>query len=117
MMKVKKTVQYHLEYHKANSQQNTLRCVEFVLREFNNQFGGRTIDSISIEDALSFLTKLTLNRKQTTKRNRYSVLSVISGLKTSQKHRIKTSTRNAAQTSAYQEIPTTDFLRPIPAIF
>jgi hypothetical protein len=43
--------------------------------------------------------------------------SVIIGIKTSQKHRIKTSTHNAAQTFAYQEIPTTDFLHPIPAIF
>jgi len=44
-------------------------------------------------------------------------LNVISDQKTSQKHRIKTSTHNAAQTSAYQEIPTTDFLHPVPAIF
>jgi hypothetical protein len=34
-----------------------------------------------------------------------------------QKQRIKPRTNNAAQTSAYQEIPTTDFLRPSPAIF
>ena len=74
-MKVKKAIRHHLEYHNANSQKNTCRCVEFVLRKFDNQFGERTLDSISEEDVLSFLTKLTHNRKQTTKRNRYSVLS------------------------------------------
>lgn len=75
MMKVNNAAHYHLEYHKANSRPNTLRCVEFVLRKFNNQFGERTLDSVSMEDILSFLTKLTFSRKQTTKRNRYSVLS------------------------------------------
>ena len=33
------------------------------------------LDLVSEEDCLTFLTKLTHNRKQTTKRNRYSVLS------------------------------------------
>jgi len=67
-MKVKKVIRHHLEYHNANSRKNTCRCVEFVLRKFHNQFGERTLDSISEEDILSFLTKLTHNRKQTTKR-------------------------------------------------
>jgi hypothetical protein len=30
-MKVCQAINYHLEYHKASSQKNTLRCVEFVL--------------------------------------------------------------------------------------
>jgi integrase/recombinase XerD len=75
MMKVKKAVRRHLEYHNANSQKNTCRCVEFVLRKFDNQFGEMPLDLVSEEDCLTFLTKLTHNRKQTTKRNRYSVLS------------------------------------------
>ncbi len=37
--------------------------------------------------------------------------------KNQQKQRIKTRTNSAAQTSAYQEIPTTNFLRPSPTIF
>jgi integrase/recombinase XerD len=75
MMKVKKAVRHHLEYHNANSQKNTNRCVEFVLRKFDNHFGEMPLDLVSEEDCLTFLTKLTHNRKQTTKRNRYSVLS------------------------------------------
>lgn len=74
-MKVCQAVHYHMEYHNANSQQNTIRCVEFVLRKFNHHFIEKTLGSVSVEDVLSFLTTLTLNRKQTTKRNRYSVLS------------------------------------------
>ena len=62
------------KYHKANSQQNTQRCVEFVLGKFYDQFQEKVLASVSQEDVLSFLTKLTFNRRQTTKRNRYSVL-------------------------------------------
>lgn len=71
-MKVNKATHYQLEGHKANSQANTLRCVEFVMRKFNNQFGARTLDSVSMKDVLTFLTKLTSNRKQATQRNRLS---------------------------------------------
>jgi integrase/recombinase XerD len=74
MMKVSQAVHYHLEYHKANSQENTQRCVEYVLRKFNVQFQERSIASVSEEDVLTFLMKLTFKRRQTTKRNRYAVL-------------------------------------------
>lgn len=74
-MKVDQAVYYHLEYHKTNSQKNTQRCVEYVLGKFNEQFNARDLDYVSEDDILAFLTNLTLNRKQTTKRNRYSILS------------------------------------------
>ncbi|MFT5701152.1 MAG: integrase/recombinase XerD [Desulforhopalus sp.] len=74
MMKVNQAVYYHLVYHKANSQTNTQRCVEYVLGKFYDQFQERVLASVSHEDVLSFLTKLTFSRRQTTKRNRYSVL-------------------------------------------
>jgi integrase/recombinase XerD len=74
MMKVNQAVYYNLEYHRANSQPNTQRCVEYVLGKFYDHFQERVLASVSQEDVLSFLTKLTFNRKQTTKRNRYSVL-------------------------------------------
>ena len=74
MMKVNQAVHYNLEYHRANSQPNTQRCVEYVLGKFFDQFQERVLASLSKEDVLSFLTKLTFNRRQTTKRNRYSVL-------------------------------------------
>lgn len=75
MMTVNRAVNYHLQYHKTNSQHNTLRCVEFVLGKFDAQFRGRMLYSVSEEEVLSFLNELTYKRKQTTKRNPYSVLS------------------------------------------
>jgi integrase/recombinase XerD len=74
MMEVSQAVEYHLEYHKANSQPNTQKCVKYVLGKFHDQFHERTLASISEENVLSFLTKLTFSRRQATKRNRYSVL-------------------------------------------
>lgn len=74
-MKVNKAVSYHLQYHKANSQQNTQRCVEYVLGKFEDQFLERDLASVSEEEVLKFLNTLTLNRRQATKRNRYSVLN------------------------------------------
>lgn len=88
MMKVSQAVHYHLEYHKANSQQNTLRCVEFVLGKFCEQFKERVLASVSQEDVLFFLTKSTFNRRQTTKRNRYSLLHSFYNLRLTLRYRI-----------------------------
>ena len=35
-MEVKKAIRHHLEYHNVNSQKNTCRCVEFVLRKYSD---------------------------------------------------------------------------------
>lgn len=64
-MKINQAVYYHLEYHKANSQPNTQRCVEYVLGQFYDQFQERVLASVAQEDVLSFLTKLTSSRRQT----------------------------------------------------
>jgi hypothetical protein len=47
---------------------------EFVFTQFQDEFGDRLADSITSDEILSFLTKLTDGTKQTTKRNRYSSL-------------------------------------------
>ena len=47
----------------------------FVLSRFAAKFANRELDSITQEEILNFLIILTLNNKQSTKRNRYSVLS------------------------------------------
>jgi integrase len=47
---------------------------EFIFTQFQDEFGDRKIDSITPDEILSFLTKLTDGTKQTTKRNRYSSL-------------------------------------------
>jgi integrase len=45
-----------------------------LFTRFNNEFGNRNLDSITPDEILSFLTRLTEGTKQTTKRNRYSSL-------------------------------------------
>ena len=51
-----------------------MKNYEFVFTQFHDEFGDRLVDSITSDEILSFLTKLTDGTKQTTKRNRYSSL-------------------------------------------
>jgi integrase/recombinase XerD len=73
-MKVSQAIHSYQEYHRLNSKKNTLKNYEFLFTRFNDQFGNRDIESITPDDILSFLTRLTEGTKQTTKRNRYSSL-------------------------------------------
>jgi len=74
-MKISKAVQYALEYHRANSRENTVRFCEFVLSRFEREFEGRDLDAITSDDVLAFLTRYTEGSKQSTKRSRYATLS------------------------------------------
>ncbi len=42
-MKVLQAVDFHLQYHQANSKKNTLKTCEFVLSRFKAQFGKRDL--------------------------------------------------------------------------
>jgi len=53
---------------------NTLKNYEFLFTRFTDEFGDRELDTITPDEVLSFLTRLTEGNKQTTKRNRYSSL-------------------------------------------
>src|SRR5665811_2440246 len=79
-MKVSQAVDFHLQYHRANSKKNTIKTCEFVLSHFINQFGKRDLASISHEEILTFLLSLTKNNKQRPKETvtRFSQLSTIS---------------------------------------
>ena len=74
-MKVSQAVDFHLQYHRANSKKNTIKTCEFVLSRFIARFGDRDLASIPQEEVLEFLLSLTKDNKQATKRNRYSVLA------------------------------------------
>jgi integrase/recombinase XerD len=74
-MLASQAVYYNLEYHRSNSRQNSIKGFEFVLGKFNEQFKDRMISTISVDDVMSFLIKLTFDRKQTTKSHRFAVLS------------------------------------------
>lgn len=74
-MNVSQAVDFHLQYHQANSKKNTIKTCEFVLRRFTSHFGKRDLAPVSHEKVLQFLLSLTENNKQATKQYRYSVLS------------------------------------------
>ena len=54
---------------------NTLTCYQYILSKFQAEFGQRDISSITQDDILSFLTRITEGNKQNTKRNRFTTLS------------------------------------------
>ena len=74
-MKTEQGMDYCLEYHRVNSKESTVRSFKFVLSKFNHQFGDRDMNTITSDEILSFLTRLTEGNKQSTKRSRYSALS------------------------------------------
>ncbi|MHC5172943.1 MAG: tyrosine-type recombinase/integrase, partial [Planctomycetota bacterium] len=74
-MKVSKAVQFYLQYKKANAKNNSLKNYRYILRKFENSFGEREVDTITTEEIISFLTTLTRNNKQNTKRSRFSTLN------------------------------------------
>ncbi len=53
---------------------NTVNTYEFVLLKFSSTFSGKELEDISQDQVLDFLIKVTCGNKQTTKRNRYSVM-------------------------------------------
>jgi integrase len=53
---------------------NTVRNYSYVLGYFQIEFGERDVESITPDEILGFLTELTTEAKQTTKRLRYSNL-------------------------------------------
>ena len=73
-MKVTKVVQFYLQYKKANAKSNSLKNYRYILQKFENSFGEREIGTITTEEIISFLTTLTLNNKQNTKRSRFQPL-------------------------------------------
>ena len=73
-MRVSQAVHSSIEYQKANSKANTVRNYEFVLTRFQNEFGDRNLESITPDEILLFLGNITEGTKQSTKKNRYSIL-------------------------------------------
>ncbi len=51
-----------------------MKNYEYLFSHFSEEFSDRELESITPDEILSFLTKITDGNKQTTKRNRYSSL-------------------------------------------
>jgi integrase/recombinase XerD len=76
-MQVHEAVKIWLEYHKTNSREKTLRTYRTILLRFRDEFGERNLESLTSEEILSFLGRVTDGAKPQTKRIRYSQLSAL----------------------------------------
>ncbi len=79
-MKISRTIDFCLQYHKINSRPNTLANYEFILDKFGKKYLDRDIHSITTEEIIAFLAEMSEGRKQNTKRFRYSTLSAFFNL-------------------------------------
>jgi site-specific recombinase XerD len=79
-MRVSEAIEYYLQYHRMNSQKNTMRSYEFILGKLCCYLGNRELESLTSKQILSFLTQFTQGAKQTTERIRYYLLSAFFNL-------------------------------------
>jgi len=56
---------------------NTLRNYEFILSNFQNHFGDIELSTITSEDILAFMSKVSDGTKQNTKKLRLTLLAAI----------------------------------------
>jgi integrase/recombinase XerD len=73
-MKVSQSAKCFIDYHRMNSKKNTVRNYEYLFTGFAAQFGDREGESLTSEEILSFLSRLTERARQSTKRLRFSLL-------------------------------------------
>jgi len=66
-MKVTNAVDCFINYHKINSKKNTTHLFQGRYKAILVEFGGRELESITSDEILSFLNRLTKGNKQTTK--------------------------------------------------
>jgi integrase/recombinase XerD len=59
----------------ASFKKNTIKTYQSILSKLTTQFGERDLNSLTLEEILSFLTQINQDTKQTTKRTRYSQLT------------------------------------------
>ena len=62
-MRVSKSIHSYQEYHRLNSKKNTLKNYEFLFARFSNEFSDRDLENITLDEILSFLTRLTEGTK------------------------------------------------------
>ena len=73
-MQISEAAKLWLEYHKCHSKENSIRAYKLVLTQLCDEFGTENLEEITTERILSFLNRITKDRKQQTKKTRYSHL-------------------------------------------
>ncbi len=74
-MNVSQASKIWLDYHRAHSKENTIRAYEFTINKFNQNFANLTLNEVSTDDILDFMTQITEGSKPPTKRIRFSHLT------------------------------------------
>ena len=74
-MKVLQAAKIWIEYHTANSKENTIRAYKWIIGKFCDQFGDSDLTELSSDQILQYLNHITEGRKPQTKRVRFSHLS------------------------------------------
>jgi integrase len=74
-MNVSQASKIWLDYHRAHSKETTIRAYEFTITKFNQNFANLTLNEVSTDDILDFMTQITEGRKPQTKRMRFSHLT------------------------------------------
>ena len=75
IMKISKALNQFFSYQKLNIKKNTIQNYEFVLTRFQDHFGEIELSSITSDNILEFMTKISGNTKQNTKKLRFTLLA------------------------------------------
>jgi integrase/recombinase XerD len=75
-MRVSQGIEQFFNYQRLNVKKNTFRNYEFILANFQQHFGNIELSSISSKDVLAFMTEMSGEAKQSTKKLRFTLLAV-----------------------------------------
>ena len=74
-MKVSQAANLCLNYHQANSSQNTIRAYKELLERFCQENGDKNLKELTSDDVLDFLNGITEGKKPQTRKTRFSHLT------------------------------------------
>ncbi len=74
-MKVSQGIEQYFNYQRLNVKKNTFRNYEVILANFQKHFGDIELSSISSQDVLAFMTEMSGEAKQSTKKLRFTLLA------------------------------------------
>jgi hypothetical protein len=66
-MNVSQASKILLDYHRAHPKEDTIRAYEFAITKFNQNFANLTLNEVTTDDILDFMTQITEGRKPQTK--------------------------------------------------
>ena len=74
-MKVSQAVKVWLNYHRANSSNNTIRAYKELMERFCQENGDKDLKELTSDDVLDFLNGITEGKKSQTRKTRFSHLT------------------------------------------